>query len=166
MSNIAAKQDASGNRADIQLHLQELYHSKPWFHSTGTDQYGRPVIYVKEMAPEAINVPQLINGNQVMVDFAAYKEANPNSFIDNKGTVGHSIPLYVSLADKLALLADKCGMDTLSEIYFEFIDQETGEADTHTLSDQYPDERKGLEKLYRSYGDEALLNEFTVEEVQ
>lgn len=62
--------------------LSEMFKGKDWFHSVGTDQYNRLVVYVKYSCEETLrSIPDTADGIQVLVHFAGSKTARREDFV-------------------------------------------------------------------------------------
>lgn len=61
--------------------LTNMFKDRPWFDSVGYEQYGRVVVYVKEMNQETLyDIPSTCLGKQVLTHFAASKTAQADQF--------------------------------------------------------------------------------------
>src|SRR5438309_1976094 len=63
--------------------LTKMFENRDWFHSAGTDQYGRYVVYMKYLCEDNLsNVPDSLGGKQVLCHWAASKTATASQFIN------------------------------------------------------------------------------------
>lgn len=70
--------------------LRQQYENKPWFADVGTDQYGRYVVYMKEICHGSLHdVADYHNGKQVLVHFVAHKNATREQYVAEKPTLDH-----------------------------------------------------------------------------
>lgn len=138
------------------VELEKRFNDRDWFHSVGNDQYGRVVVYVKYMCHETLHdIPDSVEGKQVLVHFAASKLATREQFTDN----GSSSRRQSSDADLLnrdvnALVSD-FGHDKVRDIFYEIHDGPNALTD---LSAKHPYARDVLEKLYEEYGFDVLFD--------
>jgi hypothetical protein len=76
--------------------LSDQFGREEWFHSTGLDQYGRLVVYVKYMNHATLNdVPDRVGGKQVMVHFAGALTATREQFTSNPNAPGSTLKAHV-----------------------------------------------------------------------
>ena len=80
--------------------LADQFGREDWFHSTGLDQYGRLVVYVKHMNHATLNdIPDWVGGKQVLVHFAGALTATREQFTSNPNAPGATLKPYVPLHD-------------------------------------------------------------------
>jgi hypothetical protein len=157
--------------------LQSTFANKEWFDSVGRDQYGRLTVYVRFMNMETMTgIPSQMNGEQIMVHFAANKAAKSENFtlsgsskpvtltpvaeeeLDNEG----ELPSYLlesdvgDLIQELERLEKICGTNILQDIFYEIHD---GDNAVTSLSIRYPDVKVSLQKLYDEYGFDVIYEE-------
>jgi hypothetical protein len=167
-------------------YLKGLYKDKDWFHSVGTDQYGRLVVYVNYMCDDNLrNVVDNVGKTQVLVHFSASKTATRDQFVDKPqsrllplatGTLPPPPPPEEQIVDivgsvagadteekslrhlqnELDRLEKMCGSYTLQDIFYEVQD---GKNAVTNLSARYPEVRKSLEKLFDQYGFDVIYEE-------
>lgn len=156
-------------------HLRSLYKDKEWFHSVGSDQYGRYVVYVHHMCEDNLrNVVDNVGKIQVLVHFAGSLFLDKDKYVNRIG--GPTIPALViekepenvvelnddeeksllHLQNELERLEKICGSYTLQDIFYEIQD---GKNAVTNLSARYPEVRKGLEKLFQIYGFDVIYEE-------
>lgn len=157
-------------------YLKEHFQGRDWYYDVGTDEYGRPVVYVNYMSLTIMSdVPNHLGDHQVLVHFAGYKKANREGFVENISK--SSIPLYVApsapvptfsvveevtetdllaLTDELDRLERICGSNILGDIFFEINDKHNA---VTNLSAKYPEIRLSMEKLYNEYGFDVIYEE-------
>jgi hypothetical protein len=175
------------NEALKQLAVQ--FGPKNWFHSTGLDQYGRLVVYVKYMNHTTLHsIPDFVDGKQVLVHFIASKTATRDQFVDHGITSKPYVPIYDATIDTSAVVAEiadeddvlaeeeqellqylqkeldllekLCGSNTLQDIFYECHDENIAPGSSVTnLSGRYPEVRERVENLYDMYGFDAIYNE-------
>jgi hypothetical protein len=148
-----------------------------WFHSTGLDQYGRLVVYVKHMNHATLHdIPDFVDGKQVLVHFAGSLLATRDQFTNRQDTPGSTLKAHVPeeptveeevgseeeeksilfLQKELDRLEKICGSNTLQDIFYESHDRENA---VTNLSARYPEVRERIEKLYTMYGFDVIYEE-------
>lgn len=154
-----------------QLHAQ--FEGRPWYHSVGRDEYNRLVVYTNYMCHETLHdVPDRVEGIQVLTHFIASKLARADQFTNNNTNNVPTIPappdsmeeldsseLEVDLNElcrDLDRLEKKCGANILMDIFFEVHD---GKNAVTNLASRYPEVKEGLQRLYDSYGFDVIYNE-------
>lgn len=153
--------------------LIALFGSKEWFHSVGRDQYGRFVVYIKHTTHETLNdIPDRVDGKQVMVHFASSLTATRSQFTEDL-TVRKPVPVVVvpeepisevelppvdlsKLTDELDSLEKICGSHILQDIFYEIHDRDNA---VTNLSVRYPQVRESLVRLYDEYGFDIIYEE-------
>lgn len=153
--------------------LTNLFGTKEWFHSVGTDQYGRLVVYIKFMNHETLNdIPDRVDGKQVMVHFASSMTASRDQYtedltkrkapeptlqeeLDSVAEVESPVDLS-ELTNELDKLEKVCGSNILQDIFYEVHD---GHNAVTNLSARYPVVRESLERLYSQYGFDIIYEE-------
>ena len=152
--------------------LIAMFGSKEWFHSVGHDQYGRLVVYIKRTTHETLNdIPDRVNGKQVMVHFASSLTASRSQFTEDL-TVRKPAPVVIpeepisevelppvdlsKLTDELDSLEKVCGSHILQDIFYEIHD---GDNAVTNLSVRFPQVRSSLVKLYDEYGFDIIYEE-------
>ncbi len=136
--------------------------NKPWFHSLGKDEFDRPVVYVKHLCQEAINIPDTLNEKQLLVHLSGYLEASKEKYISS---------LQLSKAEfdpdfmrkEIFALKRQCGSDNLIDILYE-VHQDLSpsicpEEVLTEISEDFPEVRFRLERLYEQYGMDVLFEE-------
>lgn len=152
--------------------LQVQFEGRPWFHSVGRDEYNRLVVYTHYMCDETLHdVPDHVDGIQVLTHFAASKFATRDQFTSNNTDNIPTIPAPPSVeeldSDELELDVDdlckeldrlekRCGANVLMQIFFEIHD---GKNAVTNMSPRFQDVRDGMEKLYDVYGFDPIYNE-------
>lgn len=153
--------------------LQEQFAGRDWFHSVGTDQYGRYVVYAKYMCHETLyDIPDRLEGKQVLCHFAASKTATRETYTNPKKSesVEDNIPfeLIPDVTDEVEFIEEPnapldlrelikeldkmervCGSNIMQDIFYEVHDKNNA---VTNLSAKFPDVRKNMEKLYAQYG--------------
>jgi hypothetical protein len=135
------------------IELEQKFKDRDWFHSVGTDQYGRAVVYVKYMCQENLNdIPDRVDGKQVMVHFAsnllATREVYTNPNVRKTNDVD-------KLNHDIKVLMGDLGKVKIRDLFYEIHDG--ANALTH-LSDSHPYARDCLDKLYEEYGFDVLFD--------
>jgi hypothetical protein len=135
------------------VELERKFGDRDWFHSVGTDQYGRTVVYVKYMCHETLHdIPDTVDGKQVLVHFAGYLLAtrevytNPNARKQEDADV---------LTSSVKILIGDLGKQKVRDIFYEIHD---GPNALTQLSDTHPYARDCLDKLYEEYGFDVLFD--------
>lgn len=153
--------------------LQAQFEGRPWFHSVGRDEYNRLVVYTNYMCHETLHdVPDRVDGIQVLTHFAASKSARADQFTnkntDNIPTIPAPPPSMEELdSEELELdvedlirdldrLERKCGPNILMQIFFEIHD---GKNAVTNLAPSFPEVHAGMKSLYDSYGFDPIYNE-------
>lgn len=167
-----------------QLHVQFV--GRPWFHSVGRDQYNRLVVYTNFMCHETLHdIPDRVDGIQVLTHFAGSKTATREQFTNDKRSK-EVVPPVLDLAnlvdltdeleddfddledltdevddlEELTLELDRleriCGSNILQDIFYEIHD---GKNAVTRLSTRYPDVTVGLQRLYDRYGFDNIYEE-------
>jgi hypothetical protein len=151
--------------------LNMLYGNRDWYSDVGYDQFGRPVLFIKYECQETIwNIPDRWYGKQLLVHFAAsaadkkYITVASNSFIPEvkiKQLLQENItPLPAAdLHNEIWNLKRVCGIDALIDIFYECHDGDDG---ITQLSESFPEVRATMERLYKQFGFDALLEELDV----
>lgn len=152
--------------------LHEQYSGKPWYHSVGTDKYGRHVVYIKYSCMETLkDIVDQVDGKQVMVHFGSYAEASREKFCEVLKPRFQAAPEPESPSEEekeLAFLEMEifalkriCGEDNLVDILYEIHEKTTGQVNLHltNVSKEFPEARVRLEKLYDKFGCDVLFNE-------
>lgn len=95
--------------------LSNLCKGKDWFYDVGMDPYGRYVVYVNYMCHETLhNIPDTVEGKQVLVHFAASKTATREQFVDQPAGSKTFVPQVFDMQHFLqkAREAQANGIDT------------------------------------------------------
>lgn len=145
--------------------LANMYKDKDWYHSVGFDKYGRYVLYIKYTCNETLHdLPDFVFGKQLLVHFGASATAKRDQFVENLQSVGRIMSANLSkqlsqedneelsnteLETAIIALIAKWNADLISEIFFEIHD---GPNALTQISEEYPQIRATLEKLYDKYG--------------
>jgi hypothetical protein len=169
--------------------LTHLFKDRDWFHSAGTDQYGRYVVYVKYMCQETLyDIPDKVGGKQVLSHFAASKFSTREQYTSQpspKQEENIPIPLVkkvVDVTEEAELVED--GVEELPSSFLQFdlndlckeldrlekicgsnalqdifYEVHDGKNAVTNLSNRYPDVRKSLEQLYQDYGFDVIYEE-------
>lgn len=165
--------------------LGDSLKGKRWFYDVGTDKYGRLVVYTTESNEETLRqIPDRVDGIQVLVHFASSKLARPENFISPQPppmaipsvVIGDEIaedeeyldddmeelPSHFLNADledltrELDRLEKICGSNILQDIFYEIHD---GKNSVTNLSARYPDVHRSLKQLYDDYGFDVIYEE-------
>ncbi len=145
--------------------LTNLCKNEDWFHSLAVDEFNRMIVYTKYMSLDVYNyVPDELNEQKILVHFAQSVLANKDRYKEEIGSPfsGESappVPVSVPVTElilELEKLEKICGSNILQDIFFEVHD---GENAVTNLSDRYPEVRKPMDKLYTTYGFDAIYNE-------
>lgn len=135
------------------VELERKFGDRDWFHSVGTDQYGRVVVYVKYMCDETLHdIPDRVDGKQVLVHFAGYLLATREVYTNPNARKQEDADVLVSSVK--SLIGD-LGREKVRDIFYEIHDGPN--ALTH-LSDTHPYARDCLDKLYEEYGFDVLFD--------
>lgn len=156
-----------------QLHVQFV--GRPWYHSVGRDEYNRLVVYTNYMCQETLHdVPDRVDGIQVLTHFAASKFSTREQFTNNPGnrnTVStipappdsveelDSSELEIDVGEliqDLDRLEKRCGANILMDIFFEVHD---GKNAVTNLASRFPEVKEGMQRLYDAYGFDVIYNE-------
>ena len=152
--------------------LQEQFAGRDWFDSVGKDQYGRYVVYAKYMCHETLyDIPDRVNGVQVLCHFAASKSATREQYTsDKKPVVEDNEPFELipdvtdevefieepnapldlrELIKELDRLERMSGSNIMQDIFYEVHDKANA---VTNLSAKFPEVRERMEKLYAQYG--------------
>lgn len=155
--------------------LQEQFVGRPWFHSVGRDQYNRLVVYTNFMCHETLHdIPDRVEGIQVLVHFAASKTATREQFTNPGKPVLTLVldelePFDVieldsadlendvdDLCKELDKIEKRCGSNIMQDIFYEIHD---GKNAVTQLGSRYPEARDALQKLYDEYGFDVIYEE-------
>ena len=169
--------------------LHDKYKDRDWFHSVGTDQYGRYVVYVKYMNHETLHdIPDSDGGVQILVHFAASKLATAEQFMNKPGqksTYPDGTPCpYDREIDVSAVVVEpsldevvgseeeeksirhlQTELDRLEKqcgsytLNDIFYEIQDGKNAVTNMSARYPEVRTRLEKLYDQYGFDVIYEE-------
>lgn len=169
--------------------LGDFCRGKDWFYEIGADQYGRTVVYVHYMCHETLHsIPDVVDGKQVLVHFAASKTATREQFVDMPQAPGASFMQAAKAAQangidtgvgQIDIVAEVAGpdeeeksilhlqkeLDRLEKICGSytlqdiFYEIQDGRNAVTNLSARYPEVRKGLERLYEMYGFDVIYEE-------
>jgi hypothetical protein len=155
--------------------LKQLYQEQPWFANVGQDQFGRFVVYVKDMQL-AKDVPDRFQGKQVLVHFAdsqgsgsrflnrseedhlpPYKptydtEIDVSAFEDSAEEDKAIEAKIETLIYELDALENEHSVSILESILYEIHDESNGITALTNLSARHPVARQRLEKLYSDFG--------------
>lgn len=140
------------------VELEKRFGDRPWFHSVGTDQYGRIVVYVNYMCHETLyEVPDRVDGKQVLTHFAASKLAKREDFTNTPGSQPkqQQAPDVDLLNRDVQTLVNDLGREKVRDIFYEIHD---GPNALTSLSQKHPYSRDVLEKLYDEYGFDVLFD--------
>ena len=170
--------------------LHDKYKDRDWFHSVGEDQYKRYVVYVKYMNHETLNdIPDRVEGVQVLVHFAASKTSTREQFVNMPQAPGASFVqaakeaqtngVDVGVGQMIDELDQVVGSDEeeKSILYLQkeldklerlcssytlndiFYEIQDGKNAVTNMSARYPEVRTRLEKLYNLYGFDVIYEE-------
>jgi hypothetical protein len=163
--------------ASPETQLQEQFVGRPWFHSVGRDQFNRLVVYTNFMCHETLHdIPDRVDGIQVLVHFAASKLATREQFTNNDREDNLPIPLVTipqpaieivdvtefaeddlsELTAELDALERLCGSNILQEIFYEIHD---GVNAVTNLSPRFPDVHRRMKALYTDFGFDVIYEE-------
>lgn len=136
----------------------EKYKSYDWFHSIGSDQYNRKVVYVNYLNKNVLELTNNLDHN-ILVHFAGYNLASSDNYI-NKTNIALSEDKSTEynseedIEDQLFELEMICGRDNLIDLFYECHDLENAVSD---ISKEYPAVRAAMEVLYDQYGFDVLF---------
>jgi hypothetical protein len=168
--------------------LHDKYKDRDWFHSVGTDQHNRYVVYVKYMNHDTLHdIPDYEGGVPVLVHFAASKLATRDQFVQKPGQISLKLltdikleTLPLPLVDEIVdVVGSVSGADTedktLRHLQNEldkleklcgtytlndiFYEIQDGKNAVTNMSSRYPEVRQRMEKLYDQYGFDVIYEE-------
>lgn len=135
------------------VELERKFGDRDWFHSVGTDQYGRVVVYVKYMCDETLHdIPDRVDNKQVLVHFASSLLATREMYTDSNARKTNDVD---DLMSSVKTLVGDLGKAKVRDIFYEVHD---GANALTNLSDIHPYAREVLEKLYNEYGFDVLFD--------
>ncbi len=139
---------------------------KDWFSGSGTDEFGRKVIYVKEMNFSLLSeIPSYINGEQILCHYDVSKNLSSEKYINDVTNYNYSVVEFEAVSGKtndkyselyieLDGLIAESNKNILEDILYEIHD---GESNAITnLSAMFPKIRKSLENLYNYFSFEKI----------
>ena len=142
--------------------LLALFNGKEWFHSVGTDEFGRHVVYINHITAESLNdVPDYVDGKQVVVHFAACLDLSRDKFVQTpqpyvQQSCDESAVDIAELVAELKKLEYFCGDNVLQDIFFEVHDMNNK---VTNYGDKYPSIYKSMIKLYNKYGFDLIYEQ-------
>lgn len=169
--------------------LGDFCRGKDWFYEIGSDQYGRTVVYVHYMCHETLHsIPDVVDGKQVLVHFAASKTATREQFVNSPTPkalspeeflqkaheaqangidvgVGQMLDELDNVEEYKSILHLQKELDRLEKICGSytlqdiFYEIQDGRNAVTNLSARYPEVRKGMEMLYEIYGFDVIYEE-------
>jgi len=141
---------------DASDYLKREYKYEDWFEDVETDASGRLIVCVNSMHPEIDNIPDFVDGKQVLVHFSypktKYVQASQASQINSMPSKEKQIE---GLSRNLSQLKRICGYYTLQDILHEVRD---GNNAITNMSSRFPEVRTEMEKLYEQFGFETIHN--------
>lgn len=79
--------------------LKQMFKDREWVFDVGLDQYGRLVVYTKFTCHETLHdIPDRVDGQQVMVHFADSKTATREKFTNSPNAPGSLLKPFVAAA--------------------------------------------------------------------
>lgn len=166
------------NVNDVLTYLSHTFRGRDWFYDTGVDEYGRAIVYAHYMTATILaDVPDSVQGIDVLVHFAASKNLSKDSYVKDSKPAPFSVPLsavkavtvvsppkdetesepdMAHLTQELDRLEKVCGSNILQDIFYETHD---GVNAVTNLSARYPDVRESLQMLYKTYGFDLIYEE-------
>lgn len=144
-----------------------------WFCDAEIDNFGRFVVYVDKMDISFIgSTPDIIGGCHVLFHFASSQFSNKNSEpIKNYNSINNIYRDYVLtnfsdfeenymnlslLTNELESLEKICGIEILGHLFYEIHDDINA---VTNYSNDYPEVRQKMEKLYQTYGFDVLYEQ-------
>lgn len=134
--------------------LTALFKGRDWFHDVGTDQYGRYVVYINFTTHESLHdVPDRVNGKQVLVHFVGSKTAKREDYTK---AVTSSLHKFSELKDKMST-EQKARVDEMVKEALDIIDAALdGESEEQSLRHL----QNELERLEKACGSHTLQDIF------
>ena len=135
--------------------LHDKYKDRDWFHSVGEDQYKRYVVYVKYMNHETLHdIPDRVEGVQVLVHFAASKTATREQFVSMPQAPGATLKPSITVGDFMASAreAQAKGIDTgFGQMVEDIVTEVAGPEEEEKSLLYLQNELTRLEKICGSY---------------
>lgn len=134
--------------------LKEMFISKDWFHSVDVDNFGRLVVYVKyQNADISENIPDHIDGKQILVHFADYKTAYKEKYCNIINLTGPEPELNI---DELKKQFEKLHKEYFpAEVMNTFYNIHDGNVNYSALSTL----ENIILELYNRYGFDIIASE-------
>jgi hypothetical protein len=145
--------------------LQDMFKSQEWFAGTGTDEFGKLVVYCKYLNVQVWNsVPVKLGDRDVLTHFATATQnlelLSPQIFeedpLDVDDLLDVKIPDVASLVRELERLEKICGSNILQDIFYEIHD---GKNAVTNLRARYPEVATPMQDLYQTYGFDVIYEE-------
>lgn len=152
--------------------LSSVCQNQDWFSHIGSNDIGKHIVYVKHLnAKVYAAIPEMVNQTSVLVHFAtsinnSLKVDNFIATVDLTKQVKENMlnikpepdfrikdSQLVELNSELDRLEKICGAYSLQDIFFEIHDKTNA---VTNLSIKFPEVRKNLEKLYKTFGFDIL----------
>jgi len=132
-----------------------------WFHDVDVDSLGRIAVYVNFMNPMVFKiVPERVDGTHVLIHFAGSKTIRKEDFVQELTSTPpkeeDSDKEFLELYSKLNELETICGLNILTDIFFESHDASNA---ITNLSSKYPEIREKMNSLYEEYGFDVIHDE-------
>ena len=149
--------------------LVSMFEPYDWFHSVGSDSYNRPVVYVNYFNADVFRMTAPIPGN-VKVHSAGSVLARRSDYVrtESLSTVDHEVEassdedeLDFDVHQELWNLQQICGRENLIDTFYELVDKDDA---VTFVSQEYPDVRAAMEKLYDTFGFDVLYEELDGED--
>ena len=138
------------------IELERKFGDRDWFHSIGTDPYGRVVVYINYACQETLySIPDKVDGKQVLVHFAASKLAKREDFCNMPSNSRQQSADVDILNRDINTLIGEFGREKVRDIFYEIHDKQNA---LTNLSPKHPYARDILEKLYDEYGFDVLFD--------
>ena len=137
--------------------FSSLFIEKDWFHSTGMDEFNRPIVYVKKINKEVMDfIPDKINNKQIIVRFSAAKLALKSDYVSEFRSFNYdnliSFDITASIKD-IKSLEDKYGLSNVMEVFYHIHD---GLSEKGYAAKEYPELHSKLQSLYDELGFDIL----------
>lgn len=142
--------------------LKNALKDKIWFYDTGIDEYDRPVVYVHLMNSsifkELSEVSKQFLETSPCIHYASSSLFERSKYVNEINLIKNlpnSIYTLDFLFHELNKLKDVCGLNILSDIFYEVHD---GQNAITNLSAKFPEVKDSLDKLYAEYGFDLIYN--------
>lgn len=142
--------------------LKNALKDKIWFYDTGIDEYDRPVVYVHLMNSsifkELSEVSKQFLETSPCIHYASSSLLERSKYVNEINLIKNlpnSIYTLDFLFHELNKLKDVCGLNILSDIFYEVHD---GQNAITNLSAKFPEVKDSLDKLYAEYGFDLIYN--------